>query len=179
MEAACDSCGNVLSDVMKIYTDHAAARDIDSITRAAAGCSYCESNLFKILTISSQSQTSQQPLSTTSGGTGAPLSTMSGGSGAPLNSTADDKRMKWSSRWVNVVLESLSNFRDTTNRLPRAADYQEIFESSLPKEYLEGDRLRSKIGQLKRKCDKLHRRKKKLRGVELELYNLMISVWPH
>jgi len=26
MEAACDSCGNVLSDVMKIYTDHAAAR---------------------------------------------------------------------------------------------------------------------------------------------------------
>jgi len=26
MEAACDSCGKVLSDVMKIYTDHAAAR---------------------------------------------------------------------------------------------------------------------------------------------------------
>jgi len=26
MKAACDSCGKVLSDVMKIYTDHAAAR---------------------------------------------------------------------------------------------------------------------------------------------------------
>lgn len=148
-------------------------RDIDSITRAAAGCPYCESNRFKILTISSQSQTSQQPLST-----GAPLSTTSGGSGAPLSSTSDDKRVIWSSRLVTVVLEGLRNFRDTTNRLPRAADYKEIFKSSLPKEYLEGDRLRSKIGQLKRKCDNLHRRKKKLHGAELELYNLMISVWP-
>ena len=80
---------------------------------------------------------------------------------------------------MTVILEGLKNFRDTTNRLPCAADYQEIFKSSLPKEYLEGDRLRSKIGQLKRKCDNLHRRKKKLHGTELELYNLMISVWPH
>jgi len=149
-------------------------RDIDSITRAAAGCPYCESNRFKTLTISSQSQTSNQPLST-----GAPLSTTSGGSEAPLSSTSDDKRVIWSSRLVTVVLEGLRNFRDTTNRLPRAADYKEIFKSSLPKEYLEGDRLRSKIGQLKRKCDNLHRRKKKLHDAELELYNLMISVWPH
>ena len=80
---------------------------------------------------------------------------------------------------MTVVLEGLRNFRDTTNRLPRAADYKEFFKSSLSKEYLECDRLGSKIGQLKRKCDNLHRRKKKLHGAELELYNLMISVWPH
>jgi hypothetical protein len=65
---------------------------------------------------------------------------------------------------VNVVLEVLRNFRAAKNRLPLAGEYKEIFQSWLPEEYLEGDKLRSKIMKLKKKYDILHRRRKKLKG---------------
>ena len=75
-------------------------------------------------------------------------------------------------------MEVLIEYRVKNHRLPRSNELVDLFQSILPRKYVDKERIRSKIRSLKKNYENLRKKKDKLNATELNRYEVMSNIWP-
>lgn len=140
------------------------------IAAAANRCGVCEVTLFEWL--------SSHPASTRSYITRSTTRPSSSPGSLPAASASCSKRLNWPKHLEDQVLEVLREYKWNNAGLPKNNELEGLFQSVLPQDYVDKEKIRRKIWNLKVSRDHLNRRKNGLDGEELERYAMMMSIWP-
>ena len=79
--------------------------------------------------------------------------------------------------WRKRLWRSLSSIGGKTIGA-RSNELVDLFQSILPRKYVDKERIRSKIRNLKKNYENLRKKKDKLNATELNRYEVMSIIWP-
>ena len=147
----------------------------EHIAEAAQGCDPCAHMLFSWL---SNSQPLSSSLATT-GSSATRYTTATCSSTRYTAATNSGSRVrKWPEDVEKKIVEVLIENREKNHRLPRSNELVDLFQSILPQKYVDKERIRSKIRNLKKNYENLRKKKDKLNATELNRYEVMSIIWP-
>jgi protein gp37 len=122
-----------------------------------------------------------QPLSSSlaTGSSSTKYTTATSSSTRYAATTSSGSRVKkWPEDVEKKIVEVLIEYRVKNHRLPRSNELVDLFQSILPRKYIDKERIRSKIRSLKRNYENLRKKKDKLNATELNRYEVMSIIWP-
>jgi len=147
----------------------------EHIAEAAQGCDPCAHMLFSWLSNS-------QPLSSSlvpTGSSSTRYNTATCSSTRYTAATNSGSRVrKWPEDVEKKIVEVLIEYRVKNHRLPRSNELVDLFQSILPRKYVDKERIRSKIRSLKKNYENLRKKKDKLNATKLNRYEVMSIIWP-